>query len=97
MPRTCLLRRPQYSVIGRDVKQAVRLLEMSLSGLMSAETALNIWRDEIPSKVRKEFCAGCRHKPCRHRGVLARGLILPVCFCAQSRAASVVLIPDSCW
>lgn len=54
MPPTCLLRRPQYSVIGRDVKQAVRLLEMSLSGLMSAETALNIWRDEIPSKVRKE-------------------------------------------
>lgn len=61
------------------MKQAVRLLEMSLSGLMSAETALNIWRDEIPSKVRQE------HSPAVATSlvgaevyVLTRGLILPV-------------------
>ncbi|CAM9304257.1 unnamed protein product [Ectocarpus fasciculatus] len=53
--------RDEYSVIGRDVKQAVRLLEMSLSGLMSAETALNIWRDEIPSKAYDEIL-GCLTK-----------------------------------
>lgn len=41
----------QYTVIERDVKQAVRLLEMSLSGLMSAESALKRWKGEIPTKV----------------------------------------------
>lgn len=39
-------------MIERDVKQAVRLLEMSLSGLMSAETAVRRWKGQIPPKVR---------------------------------------------
>lgn len=33
------------------MKQAVRLLEMSLSGLMSAETALEAWKGKVPVKV----------------------------------------------
>lgn len=38
-------------MIERDVKQAVKLLEMSLSGLMSAESALKRWKAHIPQKV----------------------------------------------
>lgn len=38
-------------MIERDVKQAVKLLEMSLSGLMSAENALKRWKTHIPPKV----------------------------------------------
>ncbi|CAM9724235.1 unnamed protein product [Scytosiphon promiscuus] len=41
----------QYSMIEGDVKQAVRLLEMSLSGLMSAETALEAWKGKVPAKA----------------------------------------------
>lgn len=51
-PFRVLVSRVQYSMIERDVKQAVRLLEMSLSGLMSAETALRRWKGQIPPKVR---------------------------------------------
>lgn len=39
-----------------DVKQAVGLLEMSLSGLVSAETALKRWKGEIPAKVGGYLC-----------------------------------------
>lgn len=46
---------PQYSVIECDVKQAVGLLEMSLSGLVSAESALKRWKGAIPAKVRLYF------------------------------------------
>lgn len=38
-------------MIERDVKQAVKLLEMSLSGLVSAENALKRWKTHIPPKV----------------------------------------------
>ena len=38
-------------MIERDVKHAVKLLEMSLSGLMSAENALKRWKTHIPPKV----------------------------------------------
>lgn len=41
----------QHAMIEGDVKQAVRLLEMSLSGLVSAESALKKWKDHIPDKV----------------------------------------------
>lgn len=37
------------------MKKAVRLLEMSLSGLVSAESALKRWKDHIPDKVRERF------------------------------------------
>lgn len=65
----------QYSVIERDVKQAVGLLEMSLSGLMSAETALKRWRDQIPPKVRGSFVDVVvrRHDPAATARLLAVG------------------------
>lgn len=43
--------RPQYAMIEQDVKQALPLLEMSLSGLLSAENALKRWKEQLPSKV----------------------------------------------
>lgn len=52
---TLLMVRPrvdlQHAMIERDVKQAVRLLEMSLSGLVSAENALKRWKGQMPDKV----------------------------------------------
>ncbi|CAM9111216.1 unnamed protein product, partial [Hapterophycus canaliculatus] len=47
--------RDEYSMIEGDVKQAVRLLEMSLSGLMSAETALETWRGQVPAKAYEDI------------------------------------------
>ncbi|CAM9684639.1 unnamed protein product [Laminaria digitata] len=49
--------RSEYSMIERDVKQAVKLLEMSLSGLMSAENALKRWKTHIPPKAFEDIMA----------------------------------------
>ncbi|CAM9315283.1 unnamed protein product [Sphacelaria rigidula] len=47
--------RSEHAMIEGDVKQAVRLLEMSLSGLVSAESALKKWKDHIPEKAYEDI------------------------------------------
>lgn len=49
--------RSEHAMIEGDVKKAVRLLEMSLSGLVSAESALKRWKDHIPDKAYEDIMA----------------------------------------
>eukprot|EP00904_Undaria_pinnatifida_P005038 jgi/Undpi1/1664/HiC_scaffold_11.g05054.m1 len=59
--------RSEYSMIERDVKQAVKLLEMSLSGLMSAESALKRWKAHIPQKAYEDIMACLTKGEMAHR------------------------------
>lgn len=65
-------------MIEHDVKQAVRLLEMSLSGLMSAETALKRWKGQIPPKVSDKERERDRERLYTHFLLMDRSLSLVV-------------------